>query len=152
MYGLYRIAYQLVERTYCGRKVPQIPCFSAKSSYIAQIVDNLIKLIGKSSVSEIACIEEALSRIVSEEKIPSEVFLILWSIAAKAHGKPRSVAMMILSMGASSDPSIVDSASRLRHLLVAGLGDYTEENRDWATAKSAAYALQRVSRVKCDPS
>ena len=118
----------------------------------AQIVDNLIKLIGKSSVSEIACIEEALSRLVSEEKIPSEVFLILWSIAAKAHGKPRSVAMMILSMGASSDPSIVDSASRLRHLLVAGLGDYTEENRDWATAKSAAYALQRVSRVKCDPS
>jgi len=117
-----------------------------------QIVDNLIKLVGKANVSELASIEEAISRLVKDEIIPSEVFLILWSIAAKAPGKPRSIAMMILSMGATSDPGIVDSASRLRHLLEAGLGDYTEEHRDWATAKSAAYALQRVSRVKPDPS
>lgn len=117
-----------------------------------QIVDNLIKLVGTSNASELACIEEAISRLVKEEIIPSEVFLILWSIAAKASGKPRSIAMTILSMGATADSGIVDSASRLRHLLQAGLGEYTEEQRDWATAKSAAYALQRVSRVKPDPS
>ncbi len=115
-----------------------------------QIVDNLIRLVGKANVSELASIEEALSILVKDEIVPSEVFLILWSIAAKAPGKPRSVAMMILSMGATADAGIVDSASRLRHLLQAGLGDYTEEHRDWATAKSAAYALQRVSRVKPD--
>lgn len=115
-----------------------------------QIVDNLIRLVGKANVSELASIEEALSILVKDEIIPSEVFLILWSIAAKAPGKPRSVAMMILSMGATADAGIVDSASRLRHLLQAGLGEYTEEHRDWATAKSAAYALQRVSRVKPD--
>jgi condensin complex subunit 1 len=113
-----------------------------------QIVDNLIRLVGKANASELTSIEEAISRLVKEEIIPSEVFLILWSIAAKAPGKPRSVAMTILSMGATSDSGIVDSASRLRHLLQAGLGEYTEEHRDWATAKSAAYALQRVSRVR----
>jgi len=117
-----------------------------------QIVDNLIRLVGKANASELTSIEEAISRLVKEEIIPSEVFLILWSIAAKAPGKPRSVAMTILSMGATSDSGIVDSASRLRHLLQAGLGEYTEEHRDWASAKSAAYALQRVSRVKPDPS
>ena len=117
-----------------------------------QIVDNLIRLVGKANASELASIEEAISRLVKEEIIPSEVFLILWSIAAKAPGKPRSIAMTILSMGATADSGIVDSASRLRHLLQAGLGEYTEDHRDWATAKSAAYALQRVSRVKSDPS
>uniref|UniRef100_A0A7S3VCC6 Condensin complex subunit 1 C-terminal domain-containing protein n=1 Tax=Chaetoceros debilis TaxID=122233 RepID=A0A7S3VCC6_9STRA len=116
------------------------------------IVDNLIRLVGRSNVSEQASIEEAISRLVKMEVIPSEVFLILWSIAAKAPGRPRSIAMTILSMGATADAGIVDSASRLRHLLQAGLGEYTEEHRDWATAKSAAYALQRVSRVRDDPS
>lgn len=117
-----------------------------------QIVDNLIRLVCNATVSELACIEEAISRLVKEEQIPADVFLILWSIAAKAPGKPRSAAMTLLSMGASSDPAIVDSPSRLRHLLEAGFGDYTEEKRDWETARSAACALQRVSRVKLDPS
>mmetsp|Transcript_22565 Transcript_22565/g.27674 ORF Transcript_22565/g.27674 Transcript_22565/m.27674 type:complete len:1342 (+) Transcript_22565:71-4096(+) len=117
-----------------------------------QIVDNLIRLVCKATVSELTCIEEAVSRLVKDEIIPADVFLILWSIAAKAPGKPRSAAMMLLSMGASSDPGIVDSASRLHHLLEAGFGDYTEDCRDWATARSAAYALQRITRVKQDPS
>lgn len=116
------------------------------------IVDNLLRLVGRSNVSEQASIEEAISRLVKMEVIPSDVFLILWSIAAQAPGRPRSIAMTILSMGATADSGIVDSASRLKHLLQAGLGEYTEEHRDWATAKSAAYALQRVSRVRDDPS
>ncbi len=116
-----------------------------------QIVDNLLRLVCNASVSELTCIEEAVSRLVKDEVIPADVFLILWSIAAKAPGKPRSAAMMLLSMGASADAGIVDSPSRLRHLLQAGFGDYTEERRDWATARSAAHALQRISRVKSDP-
>jgi condensin complex subunit 1 len=117
-----------------------------------QIVDNLIRLVHNATVSELACIEEAISRLVKDELIPAEVFLILWSIAAKAPEKPRSAAMMLLSMGASTDPGIVDSPSRLRHLLEAGFGDFTEQRRDWDTARSAACALQRISRVKPDPS
>ena len=117
-----------------------------------QIVDNLLRLVCNATVSELTCIEEAVSHLVKDEVIPADVFLILWSIAAKAPGKPRSAAMMLLSMGASADPGIVDSPSRLRHLLEAGFGDYTEERRDWATARSAAYALQRITRVKTDPS
>jgi len=117
-----------------------------------KIVHNFLVLVNKATVSEMASIEEAICRLVKDEVIPADVFLILWSIAAKANGKARSAAMSILSMGASCDPSIVDSASRLRHLLEAGLGEYTEEQRDWATAKSAACALQRVSKNKPDPS
>ena len=116
-----------------------------------KIVHNLLVLVNSATVSELACIEEALGRLVKDEIIPADVFLILWSIAAKAPGKARSAAMLLLAMGASTDKSIVDSASRLRHLLEAGLGEYTEENKDWATAKSAACALQRISRAKPDP-
>ena len=116
-----------------------------------QIVDNLLRLVCNATVSELTCIEEAVSRLVKDELIPADVFLILWSIAAKAPGKPRSAAMMLLSMGASADTGIVDSPSRLRHLLQAGFGEYTEEKRDWATARSAAHALQRITRVKSDP-
>jgi len=117
----------------------------------AKIVHNLMLLVNKATVSEMASIEEAIRRLVKDEIIPADVFLILWTIAAKANGSARSAAMSVLSMGASCDPSIVDSASRLRHLLEAGLGDYTEDQKDWVTAKSAACALQRVSNNKPDP-
>lgn len=115
-----------------------------------KIVHKLLILVNKATVSELASIEEAICRLVGKEMIPADCFLIFWSIAAKAPGQARSAAMLILSMGASSDPSIVDSASRLRHLMAAGLGEYTERHRDWSTARSAACALQRVARMKQD--
>jgi condensin complex subunit 1 len=116
-----------------------------------KIAQNLTILVSKSNASEVASIEQAISRLVRKELIPSEVFSILWSIAAKAPSRhARAAAMLLISMGATSDSSIVDSASRLRHLLEAGLGDYTEEHRDWLTAKAAATALQRVKMVSTD--
>lgn len=117
----------------------------------AKIVHNLMVLVNKATVSEMASIEEAIRRLVKDEIIPADAFLILWSIAANANGKARSAAMLVLSMGASCDPSIVDSASRLRSLLEVGLGDYTEDQKDWVTAKSAACALQRITNNKPDP-
>jgi condensin complex subunit 1 len=117
-----------------------------------QIAHNLLVLVGRATVSEVASIEEALGRLVKEECIPADVFLILWSIASKASGEARAAAMLILSMGASADRGIVDSPSRLKLLLEAGLGDYAEEHRDWKTARSAACALQRVERAQVDPS
>ena len=116
-----------------------------------QIAHNLLMLAGRASVSELASIEEALGRLVREERIPADVFLILWSVAAKAKGDARAAAMLVLSMGASADQSIVDSASRLRLLLEAGLGEYTEEHRDWRTARSASCALQRLAHIPEDP-
>ena len=117
-----------------------------------QIAHNLLVLVGRATVSELASIEEALGRLVKDELIPADVFLILWSVASKASGDARAAALLILSMGGSADRGIVDSASRLRLLLDAGLGDYTEERRDWKTARAAACALQRVDRAKVDPS
>lgn len=116
-----------------------------------QIAHNLLVLAGRASVSELASIEEALGRLVRDERIPADVFLILWSVASKAKGDARAAAMLVLSMGASVDQSIVDSASRLRLLLDAGLGDYTEEHNDWRTARSASCALQRLAKIPDDP-
>jgi condensin complex subunit 1 len=116
-----------------------------------QIAHNLLVLVGRATVSEMASIEEALRRLVKDERIPADVFLILWSVASKASGNARAAALAILSMAGSADRSIVDSASRLRLLLEAGLGDYTEEQRDWKTARAAACALQRVDRTQVDP-
>jgi len=116
-----------------------------------KIADNLLHLVSKATVSELTSIEEAMYHLVEDEVIPTEVFLILWSIASKSPGQPRSAAMLILSMGASANPSIVDSASRLRHLLEVGLGEYTENYGDWMTARSAAVALQRIRVTTPDP-
>ncbi len=117
-----------------------------------QIAHNLLVLVGRATVSEMASIEEALARLVKDERIPADVFLILWSVASKASGNARAAAMLILSMAGSADRSIVDSASRLRLLFEAGLGDYTEEHRDWKVARAAACALQRVGRAQVDAS
>ncbi|KAL7544562.1 hypothetical protein ACHAWF_007939 [Thalassiosira exigua] len=75
-----------------------------------------------------------------------------FGLPCAAEGPPRSSAVLVISMAAAADPKIVDSAYRLQNLYDAGLGDYVEERRDWATARSAACALQRVARARVDPS
>jgi condensin complex subunit 1 len=117
-----------------------------------QIAQNFLDLAGEATLSELASIEEALGRLVKKEIIPPDVFSILWTMASQADGLLRASAMLIISMAASADPKIVDSAYRLQNLYDAGLGDYTEEHRDWKSARSAACALQRVARAKVDPS
>lgn len=96
-----------------------------------QIAQNFLDLVGEATVSELASIEEALGRLVKKEVIPPDVFSILWTMASQAEGQLRASAMLVLSMAASADPKIVDSAYRLQNLFDAGLGDYTEEHRDW---------------------
>jgi len=108
------------------------------------IARNLLMLAGEATISELASIEEAIQSVVKNKLIPAEVFLILWSIAANSSGEARSAAVLVVSMGAKADPDIVDSHSRLRLVLEYSLGDYTEENRDWKTVRSAAMALQQV--------
>jgi len=117
-----------------------------------QIAQNLLDLVREANVSELASIEEALGRLVKKEIIPPDVFSVLWAIASQAKGELRASAVLVISMAASADPNIVDSAYRLQNLFDAGLGDHIEENRDWKTARSAACALQRVARAKVDPS
>jgi condensin complex subunit 1 len=116
------------------------------------IAKNLLVLSGKSSVSELASVEEAVIRLVKEDRIPAEVFLILWSIASKGSGEARAAALQLLSMGAGADRTIVDSKSRIKLLLEAGLGDYTQDRNDWRLAGAAAIVLQRIDRAKVDPS
>jgi condensin complex subunit 1 len=116
-----------------------------------QIAKNLMVLTAQATVSELASIEEALGRLVREERIPADVFLILWSIASKGSGEARTVALQLIAMGAAADRSLVDSKSRLKLLLDASLGDYMQEHHDWALAAAGATVLQRVSRGKVDP-
>lgn len=115
-----------------------------------QIAHNLLYLVGRATVSELASIEEAIGKLVKDEMVPNSVFLVLWSIASKSCGDARATALLILGMGASADRSIVDSASRLKLLLESGVGEEVEESRDWKTMRSAAYVLQRV-QAPTDP-
>ncbi|GKY94720.1 hypothetical protein MPSEU_000437500 [Mayamaea pseudoterrestris] len=116
-----------------------------------QIAKNLLILTNEATVSELASIEEAIQRLVKDSRIPEQVFLILWSIAKDGSGDFRAAALHLLAMAASADRSLIDSKSRLKLLLDAGLGEYTRERKDWKLAKAAAIVLQRVGRAKVDP-
>ena len=113
-----------------------------------QIVLNLISLVTQATVSEMASIEEAVSCLVKEDRIPAEVFLMLWAFVSKANGKTRSASMLLISMGASANKVIVDSVSRLRILCEVGLGDEVQENRDWELIRCSACALQHIGRAQ----
>lgn len=116
-----------------------------------QIALNLLLLTNDATVSELASIEEAMSCLVKEGKIPVNVFSSLWSATTTGDGSTRASALHILAMAANADRGIIDSKSRLKTILDTALGDYTEENRDWRIAYSGALALQRVERARVDP-
>jgi len=115
------------------------------------IAKNLLVLTGKASVSELASIEEAVSSLVREERIPADVFLIIWSIASKGSSEARRAALQLIAMGAAADRSLVDSKSRLKLLMESCFGEFMQEHNDWALAAAGATVLQRVSRAKIDP-
>lgn len=116
-----------------------------------EIAINLILLANEASTSELASIEEAISCLVKEAKIPAGVFSSLWSALATGPAHLRATALHVLSMAANADKGIVDSKSRLKTILDVALGDHTEEKRDWKLAFSAGLALQRVKRAEVDP-
>jgi condensin complex subunit 1 len=116
-----------------------------------QIARNLLFLTKNATVSELASIEEAISCLVKDGKIPPDVFSNLWLATATASdSNTRASALHILAMAATSDRGIVDSKSRLKMISDHALGDYTEEHRDWKLAHSGALALQRVERAEVD--
>jgi condensin complex subunit 1 len=117
-----------------------------------QIAYNLLLLADQATVSELASIEEAISCLVKEGRMPPEVFSILWSATSKGPGSSRATAIHVIAMAANADKSIVESKSRLKLLLDTALGDYTEERRDWTIARAAAVALQHVERAQVDSS
>jgi condensin complex subunit 1 len=118
----------------------------------AQIAQNLLSLAEEATVSELASIEEAISLLVKEERIPADVFSSLWSSMSSGSGDARATALHVLSMTANADKGIIDSKSRLKIILDSALGEFTEEKRHWRLAHSASLALQRVERAQVDPS
>ena len=110
------------------------------------IAQNLIHLANQSSDSELASMEEAIIRLVTEERLPDEVFLILWSMVS--HGTCRATALHLLSMGAGADRSIIDSKSRLKLLLEAGFADPS----NCKVLRATCLCLQRIERAHPDPS
>ena len=103
-----------------------------------QIAYNLLLLADNATMSELASIEEAISCLVKEGRIPAEVFSILWTATSKGTGTSRATALEVIAMAANADRSIVESKSRLKTLLDVALGEYTEEYRDWKLARAAA--------------
>ncbi len=114
-----------------------------------RIANNLVQLVDKANRSELASIEEAICHLVKENRIPAEVFGILWSAVAN-DDENRTSALQLIAMGSTADRSIIDSKSRLKLLLDAALGDHAQDSRDWAAIGAAAVLLQRVPRAKID--
>jgi condensin complex subunit 1 len=118
-----------------------------------QIAENLLILVGAATISELASIEEAIISLVKDEKIPANVFLILWSIVSKGSRDAKASAMLLISMAAGAEEKgrvIVDSKSRLKLLLDSCLGDHAEEQKDWRLVRAASCALQKVERAVVD--
>jgi condensin complex subunit 1 len=119
-----------------------------------EIARNLLVLVRQASVSEVASIEEAIIRLVTAERLPDDLFLILWSYVSKGDPETRAAALQLIAMGAGADRTIVDSKSRLKLLLDAGLGAMYEEDttkNHWRLGRSAALCLQRIERASIDP-
>lgn len=116
------------------------------------IAKNLLVLVNEATLSEIASIEEAILRLVREEKLPADVFMILWTVASNdnSHGA-RAAAFQLLSMGAKADRSIIDSKSRLKSVLDAGLSDDAQERQDWKLVRAACQVLRHMTRAQVDP-
>lgn len=118
-----------------------------------QIAENLLVLVGEATISELASIEEAIISLVKDEKIPANVFLILWAIVSKGSRDARASAMLVISMAAGADEKgrvLVDSKSRLKLLLDSCLGEHAEEHKDWKLVRAASCALQKVDRALVD--
>jgi condensin complex subunit 1 len=117
-----------------------------------EIARNLLVLTSQASIGELASIEEAVTLLVKHDRIPQGVFLVLWSLAGCGTSSARAATLLLLSMGASADRSIIDSKSRLKLLQTGGFGEYTQDRHDWRLAGAAAYVLQRMERAKVDTS
>jgi condensin complex subunit 1 len=135
------------------------------SKYLSHddIAKNLLLLVSQASASEVASIEEAIIRLVTEERLPDGLFLVLWSYASKGNPDARASALQLISMGAGADRTIIDSKSRLKLLLESGLGVMyqsfpTDTNNDgqlptrnhWNLGRTAAICLQRIERAQVD--
>lgn len=114
-----------------------------------RIANNLVQLVDKANRSELASIEEAICHLVKENRVPADVFGILWSAVA-SDNENRTSALQLIAMGATADSSIIDSKSRLKLLLDSALGDHAQDSRDWAAIGAAVVLLQRVPRAKID--
>ena len=71
------------------------------------IAKNLLVLTGQATVSELASIEEAIIRLIKDERIPANVFLILWSIASQGPAEARAAAIKLEGAAISANPRIL---------------------------------------------
>ena len=116
-----------------------------------QISDNLLTVTRTANVSELASIEEAIVQLVKDERLPPEVFTVLWSVVSKGPNALKASAMQLISIGAGADRSILDSKSRLKLLLDYSLGGYAQEVKDWRLLTASAVALQKIGHTQVDP-
>jgi condensin complex subunit 1 len=115
------------------------------------IAMNLVKLVGQATLSEAASIEEAIVRLVKDERLSASVFKSLWSISS-TNPSLRPAAIQLISMGAGANRTIIDCKSRLKNLLDDGLCCVagTTSSNDWELACNVALCLQRLGRATTD--
>jgi condensin complex subunit 1 len=116
------------------------------------IAKNLLSMTNSATPSELASIEEGICHLIRSERIPAEVYSVLWTELCRGNVSRRATSMQLIAMGAAADRSIVDNKSRLKLLLDEALGEIVQESRAWQVVSAAATALQRVEKASIDPS
>lgn len=111
------------------------------SIYIAK---NLIGLVKGKNVGELASLEELLSELYKEAKLPKAVSNILWDMLSKYNKEnPQETrhALAVLSMLGNADPKLI--RSNLNALTNVGLGPQFQD--DLVLAKWTCIALQKLA-------
>ncbi|KAJ3090042.1 Condensin complex subunit [Quaeritorhiza haematococci] len=112
------------------------------------IVNNLIGLTNTMTLAELTSLEQLLSVMMAQSKIPPDVVEILWATfaAKKKDVTPsrRRGALVILSMFAKSRRNVIEE--KLELLVRVGLGELGKE--DLLLARYTCIALQQLANVK----
>lgn len=89
------------------------------------VAENLIKFLDECTVAEYTCLERVFGDLHKNKKIPLAIVSALWDFVDES-AYPASVmsnAMLLLSMIASIDDSMLFSNDRLNQILMNGFGD-----------------------------
>lgn len=114
-----------------------------KKKSLLYIAKNLIGLVKGNTVGEMASLEELLTELYKEGRIPPKVVDVLWDVLAKSKkdmAQERYLALAVISMVANADPKII--RSNLNTLTNVGLGP--QLNEDLVLAKYCCIALQKL--------
>jgi condensin complex subunit 1 len=112
-----------------------------------KVAMNLINVVQQANNDERTCLEELFGNLVKENCFEKGVFAALRNGAIEGkQAKVRASAMLVLSMAANSDPTVLGGDKQLEDLVVATLGQHKKGEADWEQIRCACLAIKSTSK------